>query len=318
MEQNNNPKVGISSCLLGNRVRFDGGHKLHSYIDRTLGDFFDFTSFCPEVEIGLGIPRQPIRLIATDTENAFRVIGTRDETLEVTDQLKQVAEEQSPWVIGLAGYIVKKDSPSCGMERVKVYKKDMPERNGSGLYTQRLMQMFPYMPVEEEGRLGDAVLRENFIQRVFLYHEWQQLRSKGIEASDLIQFHSRYKFSLLSHSQADYRQMGKLVAGVTKETVESVADEYIACLMPAMKRVASRSNHVNVLQHIQGYLKNQLDKDDKEELCEVIGLYRSGLVPLIVPVTLLNHLFRKFPNAYIEQSLYLTPYPSQMRLLNAI
>ncbi|CAA0103978.1 Uncharacterised protein [BD1-7 clade bacterium] len=318
MSESEKPRIGISSCLLGERVRFDGGHKQHSYIDRTLGQFFDFTPFCPEVEIGLGIPRQPIRLIVTDVEDQWRCVGTKDPTLDVTEKLQSTAEEQGQWIQALSGYIVKKDSPSCGMERVKVYNDKMPGKQGIGLYTQRIMKNFPLLPVEEEGRMGDPGLRENFIQRVYLYHEWRGMCETGLKAADLIDFHSRYKFSVLSHSQPVYRELGKLVAGVTKDTVDGVSAKYIEMLMPAMKKVATRANHVNVLQHIQGYLKNQLDKGDKQELVELIGLYHRGEVPLIVPVTLLNHLFRKHPHDYIEQSTYMQPYPAEMRLLNTI
>lgn len=308
--------VGISGCLLGEEVRFNGGHKLHSYIEKTLGEYFDFRSFCPEVDIGLGIPRRPIRLIQRDGEVVCVDIENYD--LDYTRQLRDSADAQKSWQAGLCGFILKKDSPSCGMERVKVYTGAQPLKDGVGIFAARLMENFPELPVEEEGRLGDAVLRENFIQRVYIMYRWRQLQREGLSVASLTEFHARHKLILMSHCQKTYRELGPLLASARKTTVDEIAQQYIRTLMPALKKRASRGDHVNVLQHVQGYLKDQLDADDKAELIESYERYRKGQLPLIVPITLLNHHFRRHPNAYISQSWYMHPYPSEMSLQNHI
>lgn len=308
--------VGISSCLLGHRVRYDGAHKYHSYIERTLGQYFQFRAFCPEVEAGLGIPRPAVQL--REIEQQIRVVGVKDHSLDVTEALSQVSEKQREWLSGLCGYILKKDSPSCGMERVKVYKHEVPVRNGVGLFAAYLQEQFPALPIEEEGRLGDPVLRENFIQRVFVRHRWLQLCARGLSINALMMFHSRHKLIAMSHDQNRARELGRLVAGVKPDNLQEISERYLVELMTCLKIIATRANHVNVLQHIQGYLKNKLDSDDKQELVETIERYRSGNVPLIVPLTLLRHHFRKQPDPFIDASYYLTPHPAELSLLNEI
>ena len=309
--------VGISSCLLGERVRYDGGHKGHSYITGTLGNYFEFQPFCPEVAIGLGIPRKPIRLWRNEKKK-IRCVSASDSNLDFTEQLENCGDAQYDWHKHLCGYILKKDSPSCGMERVKIWDNVMPKREGVGVYADKLIKNFPYLPVEEEGRLGDAILRENFIQRVFAMHRWFKLVSQGLSIGQLADFHARHKLILMSHDQTSYRQLGQLVAGTTRESLVEDSKKYLLRFMSSLKKRASRGNHVNVLQHIQGYLKASLDSDDKEELVRTIERYRKGQIPLIVPITLLNHYFRKYPNAYISNSWYMNPYPEELRLQNAI
>ncbi|WP_250657591.1 YbgA family protein [Alkalimarinus coralli] len=308
--------VGISSCLLGEKVRYDGGHKNDAYINGTLSEYFDFKPFCPEMAIGMGVPRKPIRLVQTD--DGIRCIGVKDQTIDVTRQLEACADNQQPQQTDLCGYIFKKDSPSCGMERVKVFINGQPRRTGSGIFAQRTMEHFPYLPIEEEGRLGDPHLRENFIQRVYVLYRWKQLIASGLTLHKLTQFHSQHKLIIMSHHQNDYRSLGKLVATATKDNLTEVADQYLPELMAALKTVATRGNHVNVLQHIQGYLKRALDADDKAELTEVIERYRLGELPLIVPITLLKHHFRKAPDDYISNSYYMTPHPQELKLLNLL
>jgi uncharacterized protein YbgA (DUF1722 family) len=193
----------------------------------------------------------------------------------------------------------------------------MPEKKGSGLYISAIMKQFPLLPVEEEGRLGDPVLRENFIERVYIYYRWKNLVKSGITAHKLLDFHSRHKFNLLSHDQEIYRELGRFISGVTDDSVQKIADEYINTLMMAMRKKATRGNHVNVMQHLTGFLKNSLEPFEKEELTQLFTTYSQGDIPRIVPLTLLNHFFRKYPNAYINESYYLTPYPDEMRILNA-
>ncbi|MEQ1528658.1 MAG: DUF523 and DUF1722 domain-containing protein [Methylococcales bacterium] len=306
--------IGISSCLLGENVRFDGGHKRDAYITGTLGEYFDFQPFCPEMGIGLGVPRPTIQLVKQD--QIIRCVGVKNPDLDVTEQLREHARQLKDKHAHLCGYIFKKDSPSCGTAKVKVYNNGIPHREGAGIYAQEFMRLNPLLPVEEEGRLGDAGLRENFIQRVYVLHRWQRLLAEGLTPSSLTQFHARHKLIIMSHG--DYREMGQLLAEVNKTNVQEIADQYILLLMTMLKKVVSRKHHVNVLQHIQGYLKKELTADDKTELCELIERYRDGYVPLIVPLTLLKHHFRKTPDPYIDESYYMSPYPQELQLINQL
>ncbi|MFT4907448.1 MAG: hypothetical protein ACI978_001530 [Oleispira sp.] len=312
-------KIGVSSCLMGENVRFDSGHKKNAYVTDILNDYFEFTPFCPEVSIGLGIPRETIRLINLDDE--IRCVGTKTDDLDVTEQLYQSAEDQKGWHSELSGYILKKDSPSCGMERVKLYngyeKKGMAEKIAVGLYAKRLMENFPHLPVEEEGRLSDSRLRENFIQRVYIYARWQAMEKEGFTLAGLQAFHAKHKYIFMSHNQNLGRVLGASLANNDQE-INALALGYLASMMTLLKSNATRKNHVNTMQHIQGYLKNDLDAGDKEELCATIEDYHKGLLPLIVPITLFRHHFRRHPKSYIENSFYLQPHPGEMMLLNHI
>ena len=306
--------IGISSCLLGQAVRYDGGHKRDAYINGTLSEYFDFHAFCPEVEIGLGTPRPTIHLVKVD--GAVRCVGIKDPELDVTERLHHHAKHQKDLHADLCGYILKNNSPSCGMDRVKIHDGKQFSKEGVGIYAKEMMRLNPLLPVEEEGRLGDAGLRENFIQRVYVLYRWKQMIATGLTPSDLTHFHARHKLIIMSHD--DYRDLGQLLAGVTKVNVAHIAEQYILQLMITLKKVANRKNHVNVLQHIQGYLKKDLAADDKAELCEVIERYRNGTIPLIVPITLLKHHFRKSPDPYIDDSYYMSPYPQELRLINQL
>jgi len=309
--------IGISSCLIGEKVRFDGRHKQNRYILDTLGQYFRYRPFCPEMAIGLGVPRESIRLVAVDDKTA--AIGNKHPELNFTHSLIQSAEDQASWHQQVFGYIVKKDSPSCGMERVRVYHGEQPQREGVGLYTAKLMQNFPTLPVEEEGRLSDPVLRESFVKRVFIYRRWHELSANGLDWAQLTDFHARHKMILYSHNQQLGRQLGRELAAAQQQgSVLDYTPQYLAQLMAILKISAKRSNHVNVLEHIRGYLKQDLDKSDKQELTESIDHYRRGLLPLIVPITLLRHHFRRNPNPYIERSYYLQPYPHELMLLNSL
>ncbi len=306
--------IGISSCLIGQAVRYDGGHKLDSFITGTLSEFFDFHPFCPEVAIGLSVPRPTIHLIKVDGK--IRSVGAKNPEMDVTLALHDYANKEKPAHAELCGYILKKDSPSCGMERVKVYINQHPQKIGTGIYAEQLQRNFPLLPIEEEGRLGDPKLRENFIQRVYVFHRWKQLVDADLTPSGLTRFHARHKLIIMSRQ--NYVDLGKLLTSATKDNVLEIANAYISKLMIVLKKVAEPKHHVNVLQHIQGYLKAELAPDDKAELCELIERYRRGEVPLIVPITLLKHHFRKNPDPYIEDSYYMTPYPPELRLSNQL
>ncbi len=319
MSDANEPvRVGISSCLLGSSVRFDGGHKRDGYICGTLEGYFEFVPICPELEAGLGVPRPPVRLVG-DVDRP-RVIGVRQPELDVTTALKEHAAARVMGLGGLSGYILKKDSPSCGMERVKVYPEGggAGVRRGVGVFARALQARWPLLPVEEEGRLGDPVLRENFIQRVFVHHRWHQRVAHGLTKSALVDFHASHKLILMAHHQAEAKRLGRLVAELDGRRLGAQAAEYIAGVMAVLTRRATRARHTNVLQHLAGYLKRALDAEDRAELAEVIADYRRGLVPLVVPLTLFRHHFRRHPDPYVARQHYLDPHPRELMLRNVL
>lgn len=310
-------RIGISSCLLGQEVRYDGGHKHNGYITETLGAYFDFVPFCPEVAIGLGVPRPPIRLVKTG--RAVQARGIKDPALDVTAPLVAYATTVAAQLAPVSGYILKKGSPSCGMERVKVYSATgMPLPGHAGIYAGMLMALRPDLPFEEEGRLMDPVLRENFIERVFIHHRWQTLIAKRLTAKALVDFHTRHKFIVLVHDEPAYRMLGRLVAAAGTGSVTELGQRYFSALMQALRRPATRARHSNVLQHLFGYFKKHLDAADKRELQDILGRYRRGQLPLIVPVTLLRHYLRRFPDPYLSQQYYLAPHPDELMLRNLL
>lgn len=311
-------RVGISACLLGQAVRFDGGHKRSHFCVQELGAHFDYHPLCPEMVIGLGVPRAAIRLVRR--EGVVRA-ETRDGSLDVTNRLIAYGEQQARRLDFISGYILCAKSPSCGMERVRVYTAgdkgaggEGGAKEGVGLFARALMAANPLLPVEEEGRLGDPVLRENFVLRVFAYHDWQQLCARGITAAGLIAFHSRYKYLVLSHATSHYRALGRLLADLGREPLETIAGRYIQGLMAALTIRANRRGHTNVLMHLQGYFKRVLTPSQKQELTELIDKYRIGTVPLLVPLTLLRHHLREHPNPYLAAQVYLDPHPETLRL----
>ena len=311
-------KIGVSSCLLGNKVRYDGGHKLDRFLRDTLGQYVSFVPVCPEVECGLPIPRPSMRL--SGSPDAPRLIVTKTGA-DLTDQMirwarKRVVELEKE---NLCGYIFKKGSPSSGMVRVKVYNENgVPYQTGSGLFAKAFMDHFPRVPVEEEGRLHDPMLRENFIERIFALKRWRELLSSKHTLRDLIEFHSHEKLLLLSHSPNHYRAMGKLVAEGKKLALKNLYDTYESAFMEALTLKSTVAKNTNVLQHIMGYFKKVLSSDEKQELLEIIGAYRSGHIPLIVPVTLCNHYVRKYGQPYLAQQTYLNPHPIALKLRNHV
>jgi len=296
--------VGVSSCLLGQAVRFDGNHKLQTFIREELGKHFTYVAVCPEVAIGLGVPRPAVRL--SGDVNSPRVIGVKDSALDVTEALRNYSLDKARELSCLSGYIFKKASPSCGMERIKIYDGgQLISTQGVGVYAQAVMNANPLLPVEDDGRLCDPGIRHNFMQRVFVYHRWQQLGRDGFNARRLIEFHSRHKFLIFAHDETRYRHLGRLIANIKHDNVETTANRYVSLLMAALKQPATRKRHANVLQHIAGYLKRHMDSADKRELLGVIDDYRLGAVPLAVPVILLKHHLRRNPVPYIQQQVYI-------------
>lgn len=309
--------VGISQCLLGSGVRYDGGHKHDHYITGTLGKYFEFVAVCPELAIGLGVPREPIRLVGT--AKTPRAVGVRNEALDVTDKLQLYGEQQARQLAHLCGYIFKRASPSCGMERVKIYDKSgMPSKSGSGIYARAFMDSQPLIPCEEEGRLGDPVLRENFIQRVFVLHRWRELNATRLSAGKLVEFHSRHKYIIMAHSPRAYQKLGRLVATAGQNRIREVADSYILELMQVLKQIATRKLHANVLEHLLGYFKKQLDSADKQEMLAAIRAYQRSELPLLVPVTLIKHHLRRNPAPYLDRQYYLNPHPQELQLRNML
>jgi uncharacterized protein YbgA (DUF1722 family)/uncharacterized protein YbbK (DUF523 family) len=304
--------VGISSCLLGEHVRFDGGHKYDRFINRRLADFLEFRPFCPEVAIGLGIPREPIRLVRT--ADGIRVRGVKNTTLDVTDRLVACGERAAREMDDLCGYIFKARSPSCGMERVKTYHDTgLPGRSdGTGAYAQAVMLAHPNLPCEEEGRLNDPDLRDSFIERVFTRYRWLKLREAGLTPARLVEFHTRQKLSVMAHNQAAYRRLGRLVATAGRKGFAELCRHYETELMAALQRNATRSSHSNVLQHLQGYFSRQLSPGDRAEMSALIEQYRLGLVPLAAPLTLIRHHLRHHPNEWALSQTYLDPYPAEL------
>lgn len=312
-----NIKIGISGCLLGQEVRHDGGHKRNKYVNGDLAEHFEFVPFCPEVAAGLGIPRPAIHQRKLD--DAVRVVEVKNPDVDVRQQLQTASRNYVKGLGELSGYILKKDSPSCGMSRVRVWNEHgQADRVGVGVFAQALMAENPDLPIEEEGRLMDSVLRENFIERVYVYARWQQLRRSAMSAHALQTFHRQHKLILLAHDETTYRKLGPLVASVGKSDVEQVAGQYIGYVMEALKKPATRKTHTNALMHAVGFLKKVLEREEKVEMREVLDRYRTGLVPLVVPMTLLKHHLRKHTAPYIEAQHYMEPYPEVLMLRNSL
>lgn len=319
-EQNASDKIriGISSCLLGENVRFDGGHKRDVFITNTLSEYFEWVPVCPEMEIGMGTPRESLRLIGD--LDAPRMVTTKTnidhtEKMVAFSRAKVQALEQA----GINGYILKKDSPSCGMERVRVYNdKGIPDKKGTGLFARVLLQRSPYLPVEEEGRLNEPRLRENFITRVFCHYRWQQFCARPYKVGELVTFHARHKYLLMAHSEKHLRALGKLTAMAKSMPANEVLQTYEDGFFQALNYKATKRKHTNVLTHIFGHFKKELGSWEKQELLQVIEDYRNEYVPLIVPLTLIRHYVEKFDIAYIKDQLYLKPHPKELMLLNHV
>jgi uncharacterized protein YbgA (DUF1722 family)/uncharacterized protein YbbK (DUF523 family) len=311
-------RIGISACLLGDEVRFDGGHKRDRFLTDTLGPFVEWVRVCPEVELGLGTPRETLRLVQMG--GTLRMITTRTAT-DHTDPMNEYARRRTTELAaeGLCGYVLKKDSPSCGMERVKVYSDGgVPERSGRGLFAAALMSRLPNLPVEEEGRLSDPRLRENFIERVFAYRRLKDLFAGPWSTGRLVGFHTAHKMSLLAHSTTAYQQLGRLVAAAASMPRRELRDAYETLFMATMARMATPPRHSNVLMHMAGHLKRVVDAGGRQELAESIDEYRRGLVPLVVPLTLIRHYVRLHGVAYLAGQTYLEPHPRELMLRNHV
>ncbi len=311
------PKLGISACLLGDLVRFNGGHKESRLCSRSLAQHVDFVPLCPEVAIGLGIPREPIRLVGDP--GAPRAVDSRHRR-DHTEALTEFGEIMAEQLADISGYIFMQKSPSCGLQRVRVYQADgSPAAGGSrGIFASAFCGVRPDLPVEEDGRLNDPVLRENFLTRVYAYAQWQVLIRDGLSHKAIIGFHSRYKYQLMANDPVQYQALGRLLGSIGEHPADEIGPRYFSALMAGLRKCATRRTHSNVLQHLCGYLKGHLDRDDKVELQRLIDQYRSGMFPLVVPLTLIKHHFNVHPDRYIAQQAYLQPHPEGLGLRNAL
>jgi len=311
-------RLGISRCLLGDEVRFDGGHKRDDFLTEQLSRYVEWIPVCPEVEAGLGTPREAMRLVGDPRHPRLVTITsgtdhTRAVERMITNRIHELKE------LGLSGYVFKKGSPSCGMERVRVYNDHgVPGRNGVGLFARAFTEQFPLIPVEEEGRLCDLTLRENFIERVFCYRRWQDLVQRGVTRQSLMQFHTIHKYLLMAHSMQYSQAIGRLVGQAYQHPPKELVRRYGELFMNALAMKATVRKHVNVLQHILGYFKDRLGAHEKAELLGVIGDYYHGFAPLIVPMTLVKHYVKIFEVNYILDQVYLNPHPKELMLRNHV
>jgi uncharacterized protein YbgA (DUF1722 family)/uncharacterized protein YbbK (DUF523 family) len=312
-------RLGVSTCLMGEHVRYDGGHKRDRFLINTLGEFVEWVPVCPEVEIGLSIPREAMRLVGDPENPRLVTIKTGQDYTErmrtwARERLEELAEEK------LHGFIFKSRSPSSGLYRVKVYDQHgMPSRAGTGIFPREVMRRFPLLPLEEEGRLHDMGLRENFIERIFVNYRWRCMLEKDPTPGGIVAFHTAHKLSMMAHSPEHYQKMGRLVAEAGNLPWSELVDNYGQILMASLQVLATPGRHVNVLQHLMGFLKEFLSSADKAELLGLIKDYQQGLVPLIVPLTLLkHHLGRQSVADWVHQQVYLKPYPKELMLRNHV
>jgi uncharacterized protein YbgA (DUF1722 family)/uncharacterized protein YbbK (DUF523 family) len=310
--------VGVSQCLLGEQVRFDGGHKRSRYLTDVLSSFIEFRPVCPEVAIGLGVPRKPIRLMVMGEET--RVVGVADPSLDVTDALVAQAELAVQQMPDICGYVFMQNSPSCGVFGMKRYRTNgyTMDAKGRGAYAKRFMELMPYLPVEEAGRLNDAGLRENFLARVFAFHDFKTHLAQAPTAKKLIAFYSRYKYQVMAHHVPSYFEIGRFLSNLAGRDIESCRDQFFQLFMAALSHHATRKGNTNAMMHLRGYLKDILSTQDKQELSQLIDSYKAGMVPLVVPLTLLKHHLLKLDNPYLKAQTFWSPHPEQLGLRNYI
>jgi uncharacterized protein YbgA (DUF1722 family)/uncharacterized protein YbbK (DUF523 family) len=311
-------RVGISACLVGEKVRWNAGHERDAFLVDTVGRFVRFVNVCPEVELGLGVPRETLRLVKHG--KVVRMVA-RKSGIDHTDAMTEFSRKRAREIaaLDLSGFVLKKDSPSCGLLRVRVYDHHgVPSKDGTGLFAAALAAELPDLPLEEEGRLHDPRLRENFFERIFAYRRVTDLFASHWSLGGLVAFHSREKLLLLAHEPAGYQELGRLVARAKGRPRAELLMAYRSRFLAALARLATPRRHVNVLQHMMGYLREQLDADGRRELAGAIEDFDRGLVPLVVPLTLLKHHVRRFGIAYLAIQTYLDPHPKELMLRNHV
>jgi len=316
--EDSKPKIGIGACLVGSKVRYNGESKRKNPHIESLKEHTDIVPFCPEVGIGMGVPRETVRLVGELGHE--RIMDSATQTIDYTEPMRNFAARVVSSNQNLAGYILVKGSPSCGLARVKRYNANgnVVLNDAEGVFTQALRKLDPLLPLEDDGRLHDPVLRENFATRVYTYHDWKTFRGQPLSHHGLVQFWARYKYLLMSHDVPAYKEIGRLLANAKTRPIEETAALFIHRLMSGLGKAATRKSHTNVLQHIRGYLKRDLEKPEKQEMDSLIMQYSSGQIPLVVPLTLLRHHFRRHESDYIARQVYMQPYPEQLSLRNLI
>lgn len=311
-------RIGVSACLLGAQVRYDGGHKRDAFLVDMLGRYAEFVPVCPELELGLGVPRETIRLVARDGE--IRLVAN-ESGRDLSEQMRAYARKKVRELeaLELSGYVLKKNSPSCGLYRVKVYGgPGRPAQTGRGLFAEALVERFPHLPIEEEGRLCDAKLRESFVERVFAYRRLRDLFQERWTVGRLVEFHAQHKLTLMAHSPPHYTSLGRMVAAAKGTARVELRERYELGFMEALEIPATPGRHANVMMHIAGYFKTKLDEASKRELLEHIEDFRRGLLPRVVPLTLLRHYTRLYDIEYLAKQRYLAPHPKELMLLNHV
>ena len=305
-------------------MRYDGGHKRDPFLVSTFGRFVEWVPVCPEVEVGMGTPREAIQLVAAP--DGVPAGSARVRLLGVSSR-KDWTEQMASWCearvtalarANLSGYVLKKDSPSCGMERVRVRDGESVTRAGRGLFAEALLRGLPSLPVEEEGRLNDPVLRENFVERVFAYQRLTLFFSGRWSVGGLVRFHTAHKLQLLSHGRPAYTELGRLVAGAAQAPRAELRASYERLFMAALSRVVTPGRHADVMTHILGHLKRLIDAPDRDELLASIDDHRRGVVPLVVPITLIRHHQRRHDVEYLREQTYLDPHPRELALRNHV
>ncbi len=316
--EKNSPTIGIGACLVGKPVRYNGESKRKNPHIEGLGEHVTLRSFCPEMGIGMTVPREPVRLVGD--LGLERLMDSATQTHDYTEPMQEYAANVLKTAPELSGYILVKASPSCGYDRVKRYntKGNAVLNDSMGIFAAELRKLDPLLPLEEDGRLHDAGLRENFVTRVYAYHEWKAFKQQPVTHPGLTEFWSRYKYLLMSHHVPTYKEIGRLLSNAKSAPLDETANTFIELLMSGLSRMATRNTHTNVLQHIRGYLKRQLETDEKQEMDALITQYRSGAVPLVVPLTLLRHHFKRHASDYIGKQVFMQPYPEQLSLRNLI
>jgi uncharacterized protein YbgA (DUF1722 family)/uncharacterized protein YbbK (DUF523 family) len=311
-------RIGVSRCLLGDEVRYDGSHKRDGFLVDVLGRYVEWVPVCPEVEAGMGTPREAIHLIGDPRRPQIRTVKSGHD---VTAMMERFSERRARELedLDLSGYVFKKGSPSCGVERVRVFNQHgMPSRDGIGVFARAFMEQFPLIPVEEEGRLCDPVLRDNFIERLFSYHRWRTLSQRAVTRGAIVEFHTIHKYALLAHSRPHYQTLGRLVARAQRFRPAELLQRYGVLFMEALRVKATVRKHVNVLSHLAGHFKKKLQPAERTELDGVIEDYHKGLVPLVVPLTLVKHYVTALDISYIRNQVYLNPHPKELMLRNRV
>ncbi|WP_019529549.1 YbgA family protein [Dasania marina] len=310
--------VGLSACLAGQEVRYNGGHTQSRLCLKLLRKYFTFKTFCPEVAAGFGIPRPTMRLIGDP--NKPTLTFSNDESSDLTAQLERGYTDKLSEFSDLDGYILMKNSPSCGLERVKVYQANgHPHQiRVQGLFAAALQQRYPLLPIEEEGRLHDPQLFENFVLRVYAYRSFKSEVVATPLMRNLLAFHSQYKYILMAHNQTAYKELGRMLGQANKNISEDFVGEYFELFMRALENPANRKNHTNTLMHMLGYLRKKIPSAARQGIAAVIHKYHKGQLPLITPLTLLNHYIEQYGSDYIRSQRYLKPYPESLGLANRL